>query len=48
MAEMEKKMKTLALPKDFSVRPILIYVNGVSETLKGEDFFFTIDFDELG
>lgn len=46
--QVEKKMKALSLPKGFSIRPILIHVNGVSERVLADEFFSTvIDFSQL-
>ena len=36
---MEKKIKSLSVPKGFSVRPVLIHVNGVSQAIKESDVF---------
>lgn len=45
---MEIKLANLALPRGFSIRPILIHVNGVSESVKENETFDTIiDFGEL-
>lgn len=46
--EMVKKYKALALPKGYSVRFVLIHVNGVSEELEERSFFSSvIDFSRL-
>jgi AAA+ ATPase superfamily predicted ATPase len=46
--EVEKKMKAIPLPRGFSIRPILIHVNGVSDQLQATEFFSkTIDFSQL-
>ncbi|MCH9627496.1 MAG: hypothetical protein S4CHLAM2_11370 [Chlamydiales bacterium] len=46
--EVEKKIKALTLPRGFSVRPILIHVNGVSESVQASEFFSRIlDFGQL-
>jgi len=46
--EMEKKIKCLKLPKRFSVRPVLIHVNGVEESVLDEAYFDkAIDFGQL-
>jgi len=37
--EIEKKIKALAIPKNFSIRPILIHVNGVTEDLIDQRYF---------
>jgi len=42
------KIPALQLPKGFSVRPVLIHVNGVSDQINAEEFFSEIiDFSEL-
>ena len=40
--EMEAKLKRLKLPRGFSVRPVLIHVNGVSEEVIDADYFAAI------
>lgn len=46
--EMEEKRKRLKVPKHFSMRPILIHVNGVEEEVLDEGYFDkVIDFSEL-
>lgn len=46
--EIKEKIKRLALPKNFSWRPILIHVNPLEDALLDSDFFAqTIDFGEL-
>lgn len=46
--EMEEKRKNLKLPRNFSVRPVLIHVNGVDETVLEERYFDkVIDFGQL-
>lgn len=48
ITEVEKKMKSLLLPKGFSIRPILIHVNGVSDQILAAEFFSAIlDFSQL-
>ena len=48
ITEVEEKIQRLKLPKGFSVRPILIHVNGVSPGVIEKDYFATIiDFSEL-
>ncbi len=43
--EVENKINSLDLPKGFSVRPVLIHVNGVSDILIEKDYFaHIIDF----
>lgn len=39
IAEMEEKRKRLKVPKNASIRPILIHVNGVEERVVDEDYF---------
>ncbi len=46
--QVEKKMNALLLPKGFSIRPVLIHVNGVSDQLRAQEFFsYTLDFSKL-
>jgi|GEM_PF-1459610 len=46
--EMEKKRKNLKIPKNCSIRPVLIHVNGVDERVIDERYFDKIvDFGEL-
>ena len=40
--EMEQKINALDYPKGFSIRPILIHVNGVTEALEDEHYFAEI------
>ncbi len=46
--EMRQKLANLVLPKGFSCFPVLIHVNGVSESVIDSDYFYKIiDFGEL-
>lgn len=46
--EMQTKLKNLVLPKGFSVRPVLIHVNSVSEAIQESRYFAQcIEFGEL-
>ena len=46
--EVKQKIKSLALPKNMSIRPVLIHVNGVDDYVRDSDFFSSIiDFQEL-
>jgi hypothetical protein len=46
--EMEEKLQHLRVPKNFSVRPVLIHVNGVAGSIREEGFFAEIiDFGAL-
>ncbi len=46
--EMEKKIESLSFPKGFSVRPVLIHVNGVSHAIRESDVFNDIiDFSQF-
>lgn len=46
--EMQQKIDSLVLPRGFSVRPILVHVNGVDESVVDSGFFASIvDFSEL-
>jgi hypothetical protein len=37
--EMENKIKSLSYPKGFSIRPVLIHLNGVSQSVKESEIF---------
>lgn len=46
--DIQEKIQRLKLPKRFSVRPVLIHVNGVTDNLKNSRYFSNIiDFGEL-
>ncbi|PJD94532.1 MAG: ATPase [Parachlamydia sp.] len=46
--EVEKKIMNLSIPKRFSIRPVLVHVNGVSQSVKeSETFNDIIDFSEF-
>lgn len=46
--EMEKKMENLAVSKRFSIRPVLIHVNGVSQAVRESEVFNDIvDFSQF-
>lgn len=46
--EIEEKISALAIPKKFSIRPVLIHVNGVTEELEESGFFaHIINFSDL-
>ena len=46
--EMELKCQNIARPKGYSIRPILIHVNGVSEALLESEYFASIiDFGQF-
>jgi len=46
--EVKQKILKLALPKNISIRPVLIHVNGVDEAVLESNFFsFIIDFQDL-
>ena len=48
IGEMEKKRQNLKVPRNFSIRPVLIHVNGVEERVIDERYFDKIvDFGEL-
>lgn len=40
--EVESKIKALAIPRGFSVRPVLVHVNGVTEEVIDADYFAAI------
>ena len=46
--EMEEKRKRLKVPRHFSIRPVLIHVNGVEDSVLDEGYFDkVIDFSQL-
>lgn len=46
--EMKQKIKTLSLPRGYSIRPVLIHVNGVKPEVEEQEFFANIiDFSQL-
>lgn len=46
--EVQEKIQRLALPKNFSYRPVLIHVNGITEDLQESGYFSTfINFGDL-
>ena len=46
--EVKQKIRSLTLPKNISIRPVLIHVNGVDENVVESDFFSSIiDFKSL-
>ena len=46
--EVQQKIKNLALPRNISIRPVLIHVNGVDKYVKESNFFSSIiDFKDL-
>lgn len=46
--EMQEKLNALNLPRGFSVRTVLIHVNGVKEEVEEQEFFsHMIDFSQL-
>lgn len=46
--EVKKKIQSLALPKTITIRPVLIYVNEIDDSIKESDFFSSIiDFKKL-
>jgi hypothetical protein len=48
IAEMEEKRMRLKVPRHFSIRPILIHVNGVEDSVLDERYFDkVIDFSQL-
>lgn len=48
VTQVEKKIKNLIYPKGFSIRPVLIHVNGVSESLLEQEYFAQIiDFGQF-
>jgi uncharacterized protein len=48
ISQIEKKMESLPLPRGFSIRPILIHVNGVNDQVQAKEFFSKIlDFSQL-
>lgn len=48
ISEMKEKLQNLSVPKSFSVVPVLIHVNGVSESVIEADYFYKIiDFERF-
>ncbi len=48
ISQMQQKLIRLKYPKGYSIRPVLIHVNGVSEELKNSEFFVKIiDFGRI-
>jgi uncharacterized protein len=48
ISEMKEKIQALQIPKGFSIRPVLIHVNGIDESLMDSDFFArVVDFSEF-
>ena len=48
ISEMKQKIEALSIPRRFSIRPVLIHVNGVSRSVKESDLFSNlIDFSTL-
>lgn len=48
IGEMEEKIKRLKVPKRFSIRPVLIHVNGVEDSVLDQGYFDkVIDFGQL-
>ena len=48
ISEVNEKIKSLSLPRGFSLRTVLIHVNGITEPLEESHFFsHTIDFGQL-
>lgn len=46
--EVEQKIHSLSLPRNMSIRPVLIHVNGVDDAVVESDFFSAlIDFNDL-
>jgi hypothetical protein len=46
--EVQQKMDRIAKPKNFSIRPVLIHVNGVTDAVIESDFFAKIiDFGQF-
>jgi len=43
-----EKIKRLKTPKNFSIRPVLIHVNGVTDEVKDSNYFYKIiDFGDF-
>lgn len=46
--EVQKKIDRMRLPRNFSVRPVLIHVNGISEAIVEKDYFaHIVDFSQF-
>jgi AAA+ ATPase superfamily predicted ATPase len=47
ISDTEKKINALSLPRGFAVKPVLIYVNGISEDLEDKGYYYRlIDFSK--
>ena len=48
ISEVDRKIRSIAKPRNYTFRPVLIHVNGVDDALMEERYFDTIiDFSEL-
>lgn len=48
LEEVEKKVEALSIPRRFSIRPVLIHVNGVSQSVRDSEMFSEIiDFSQF-
>ena len=48
ISEVDRKIRSIAKPRNHTFRPVLIHVNGVDDALMEERYFDTIiDFSEL-
>ena len=46
--EMKDKIKALDKPKYYAIRPVLIHINGVGDSVEEENYFYKlIDFSKL-
>lgn len=46
--DVQEKIRRLKMPKGFSLRPVLIHVNGVSQSVIDSGFFaHIVSFDDL-
>lgn len=46
--EMKKKIESLSVPKGFSIRPVLIHINGINQGIKeSEEFNDIVDFSKF-
>lgn len=47
VSEMQEKLQRFSIPKGFFVIPVLIHINGVSDSVVSSDYFRIIDFTEM-
>jgi len=47
VSEMQEKLNKLSKPRGFAAIPVLIHVNGVSNSVINSDYFRVVDFGEM-